>query len=94
MMYSPRDPKIFGFTKDPFTEAKLNNRQGSVKRLMSSSLLINDLCSQLFYVRPRVTADLNSLMNQETTSSIRQLGGIGAFIYLFAKVCWTVVIRM
>lgn len=92
LTYSPKDPKIFGFTKDPSSETK-PSRQVSVKRnvRMSSSLQTSDLCSQLFCVRPRLTADLNALVNQETTSSIRQLGGIGAFIYLFAKVCWAVI---
>lgn len=54
---------------------------------LSNPPAMNDFTLQPMWIRIQTQLDQKPIIHQETISSVQQLGGIGTFVYLFAKVC-------
>ena len=77
LAYSPQHPDIYAVPATP------------LKPITSSSLPTDNVVVQPVTIRVGLTDKMTPCLHSGTSCSIRQLGGIQCFLFLFAKVCNT-----
>ena len=88
LVYSPHNPGFFNLYSQPVA---LKSQNIGIRNILPSNsntkTVFNPLCQQPTAVLVRLVTDVAALEHVGFPSSIKEIGGIGVLMFLFAKVC-------